>query len=1670
MTKRILTILVLVLSLSLFASAAEISSADDMLTLMNTPSMWAGSYTLTTDINLADATNGLPQKPIGNTKTPFTGNFDGGGHTINGLAIDGAALGMTDNVGLFGYIQSSGTVTIENLTVNGTVSGPDENVGGLIGHVLATNVTIKNCINLCTVKDGTEFLGGIIGRLALSAETALISGCKNEGAVTATKSYAGGIAGFASNTKGSTTIEKCLNTGTVTTANGASAGIVGYWRVYAGAAGKCFVQDCMNTGAMVAGTSGYAGGIIAHGAGQNAEYTVTRCFRTGSVTASKASYVRPIVGRPAAAAVSAGGISNCYYTSTDSYVADTTGGGEIYVSDATVVANVSGLGENFVLVDGYTPELKAFHKHSEDGEYTITTATHDKICYCGEVAVSEEHTFANGVCDKCGAQQITCAHEGKYEVVEISPTCSMVGIKYEYCPDCSQKVGDNIEIPVDLTNHSGTLAMSFANGVVNYVCSDCGNVVYTDSALLTTVYVSENGKELAGNITAQIGTAENPFKNFTEAMQYAAYNTADVTVTILDSATTPAKYTTPAFTNTITVSGGTLNTNTRFIMNGPMVFEHLCFSDSGSTFIAAQEHKVVMGEGITVIGDGIYLAGGYEGGSAKNADISATGYSTDITIRSGVYRVVIGANRNLDGAYSGTVNITVGKTNANDTLQITNTFVTASLNYEGGNNVYATVVFDGDVDSIATFYAVSSVDAQGRFDVDVVVCGGTDSSKLAVSLKGSDYALNVYSDSRKDGADTFAAAIIGEENVQPYSHYCLKVNGEHPDANADEVCDNCGAKIGCEHERGEWIETSSANCASFAKYTWYCADCKELIVNITKDGDSYAADIHVSENYEWQFDGEKYYYTCTACKNNVEQKDAPTIYVSESGNDKNDGLNSVNAVASLTEAVSRIANVGGTVVVCGSYPLSNTTLPTHAKPITIKGSDTSDSFTRGGFKISSKTLLSLGGETVLDNLLFDGGATYVIACNWNNVTFGAIEAINNAQAYILLGKYNIKKNDDTLADATLTITEGALVSDHASDTETATRFYSRIYLGDSFGADGISVSNKTATLSATNADIGVLYTMSTSSNYMNNPVISCETTVNLYGRTRIDQGRTGDKNVSAADSTASLAKQTLNFFDNSYIGTNYYIRNVENTVLYVSGSTDGRTVPMDVGFTFYSAGSFATDETNMNVDFSYGTHSFAPALSEPFSYNADANAQKIVTVNKTDECVYTSKVTVEATPDANGTKLYSCTCGRRYTEEYEYSCEEMAHFYVANTDGTYTCKVCDKNFTAVSGDNVFAISSAVVANGTVTVTATVKGDFAAALVNVVLPSGFTFAEAMLPTVDGFACSGNANGSVYSISILSDNAASKPLDMEIKLVYSYENGAEAAGQLVEILVPELYNSDMENEVATTVCALAGRSDCAHSVTEDIITLAPTCSDTGLKKVICAECKTVIEMNAVVEVDSANHSDYACVSSVNGLVCSGCKAAVDAPTAPVIIMATPKAVANGKVEVVVSIKATAPIFATSFSVDAPEGFTLLSAESLIGDETTYSLIGQDSISLPFEAVVMNMTFEDEAVDFEVLKLTFSTDGADLGLHTVSVTPIETYNCEKDSVDTFAIFAEVSVEDNTVVGDLDGDGFVSIADALKLIRVILNNQTIANADVNGDGKVGLADVIRIMKLIAQ
>jgi len=65
--------------------------------------------------------------PIGSSTTPFTGTFDGMGHSISNLKI---SRSTTDNVGLFGQTSEA---TIRNLDIrNVNLSGRD-NTGALAG-------------------------------------------------------------------------------------------------------------------------------------------------------------------------------------------------------------------------------------------------------------------------------------------------------------------------------------------------------------------------------------------------------------------------------------------------------------------------------------------------------------------------------------------------------------------------------------------------------------------------------------------------------------------------------------------------------------------------------------------------------------------------------------------------------------------------------------------------------------------------------------------------------------------------------------------------------------------------------------------------------------------------------------------------------------------------------------------------------------------------------------------------------------------------------------------------------------------------------------------------------------------------------------------------------------------------------------------------------------------------------------------------------------------------------------------------------------------------------------------------------------------------------------------------------------------------------------------------
>ena len=157
---------------------------------------------LTADIDLSNE----EWTPIGkytddNDKTPYTGIFDGQGHSIKGLYVNSAS---DDYVGLFGCLEGA---AVRNLTVDGYVQGSNI-VGGIAGY--ASKAAIENCSNHCSVFGGSDsMIGGIAG---LNFDGAKIIDCYNVGTIRNSNVFepCGGIVwGNAG------TVSNCYNVGTI---------------------------------------------------------------------------------------------------------------------------------------------------------------------------------------------------------------------------------------------------------------------------------------------------------------------------------------------------------------------------------------------------------------------------------------------------------------------------------------------------------------------------------------------------------------------------------------------------------------------------------------------------------------------------------------------------------------------------------------------------------------------------------------------------------------------------------------------------------------------------------------------------------------------------------------------------------------------------------------------------------------------------------------------------------------------------------------------------------------------------------------------------------------------------------------------------------------------------------------------------------------------------------------------------------------------------------------------------------------------------------------------------------------------------------------------------------------------------------------------------------------
>ena len=199
-----------------------------------------------TDINITLDKNidltGKGWTPIGTSfDNSYTGTFDGGGHTITGLAV-------TTNdqfVGLFGYLNRAGTVknvvmegvlitsnhmfgctggvvgyswgTIENCSVSGSVSGTDC-VGGVVGSQKAGSII--GCSSSATVK-GTHYVGGVAGEKWGSMTACYATGNVTLEIASQKNNFGGGVVGL----NGGSRALACYATGNVTS-TGSSTGNV----------------------------------------------------------------------------------------------------------------------------------------------------------------------------------------------------------------------------------------------------------------------------------------------------------------------------------------------------------------------------------------------------------------------------------------------------------------------------------------------------------------------------------------------------------------------------------------------------------------------------------------------------------------------------------------------------------------------------------------------------------------------------------------------------------------------------------------------------------------------------------------------------------------------------------------------------------------------------------------------------------------------------------------------------------------------------------------------------------------------------------------------------------------------------------------------------------------------------------------------------------------------------------------------------------------------------------------------------------------------------------------------------------------------------------------------------------------------------------------------------
>ena len=226
------------------ASGTAITSVDDLKAMENNP---GGSYYLANDIEVPEGLSLFTD-----SRTPFTGTFDGNGYAIKNYTYSTTTEDLM-HAGLFCRTKNASFKNLTMTNVNISVKSGG-NFAALAAYGQGTtfeNITVSGKLSASGI---INTLGAIVGSL----DDGSITNCTNKADITVTGAAGAAAAGVAG-TASATTVKNCTNSGAISISGPIDGGRSYRAAGVTNAAGK--VISCKNTGAVSVTTSGSAEGV-----------------------------------------------------------------------------------------------------------------------------------------------------------------------------------------------------------------------------------------------------------------------------------------------------------------------------------------------------------------------------------------------------------------------------------------------------------------------------------------------------------------------------------------------------------------------------------------------------------------------------------------------------------------------------------------------------------------------------------------------------------------------------------------------------------------------------------------------------------------------------------------------------------------------------------------------------------------------------------------------------------------------------------------------------------------------------------------------------------------------------------------------------------------------------------------------------------------------------------------------------------------------------------------------------------------------------------------------------------------------------------------------------------------------------------------------------------------